>query len=170
MPTVLEGVTSNQTISVRFVKSIADTDEPKLATEINAATSVAMECLIVGTLDVTSSVERKTLRRMCERQGRERSGQITYSVGDTNIVYDPQDLAADISKGYAALSDGETGYLVERRGVHIDTAWAIGDLVRVIPVEVAANNPATPEDDDELQATISFSVIGTVKKDVALVA
>ena len=86
------------------------------------------------------------------------------------VVYDPQDMEAPVSAAYAALTDGATGYLVERRGVHVDTAWAAGDLVRVIPVEVANANPAPPEDDNELQARIAFTVIGEVQKDVAVAA
>ena len=170
MPTVLDGVSSNETISLRWVETIADTAAPKLATEINAASSVALECLVVGNFDIDFSVERTQLRRMCSRQVRERSGPVTYSIQDLFVVYDPQDMAAAVSAAYAALSDGNSGFLVERRGVHVDTAWAAGDLVRVIPVEVANANPAPPEDDNELQARVAFTVIGNVQKDVAVVA
>ena len=170
MPTVLDGVSSNETISLRWVETIADTAAPKLATEINAASSVALECLVVGNFDIDFSVERTQLRRMCSRQVRERSGPVTYSIQDLFVVYDPQDMLAPVSAAYAALSDGNSGFLVERRGVHVDTAWAVGDLVRVIPVEVANANPAPPEDDNELQARVAFTVIGNVQKDVAVVA
>ena len=170
MPTVLDGVSSNETISLRWVETIANPLAPSLATEINAASSVALECLVVGNFNIDFSVDRTQLRRMCSRQVRERSGPVTYSVQDLFVVYDPQDMAADVSKAYAALTDGASGYLVERRGVHVDTAWAAGDLVRVIPVEVANANPAPPEDDNELQARVAFTVIGEVQKDVAVVA
>lgn len=170
MPTVLDGVSSNENVSLRWVETLADPSAPKLATEINAASSVALECLIVGSFDIDFSVDRTQLRRMCSRQVRERSGPVTYSVQDLFVVYDPQDMTAAVSKAYAALSDGNAGYLVERRGVHVDTAWAVGDLVRVIPVEVANANPAPPEDDNELQARVALTVIGEVQKDVAVVA
>lgn len=170
MPTVLDGVSSNETISLRWVESIATPTAPSLATEINAASSVALECLITNTLNVDFSIERTQLRRMCSRQVRERSGPVTYSIEDIFVVYDPQNLAAPVSEAYAALTDGATGYLVERRGIHVDTAWAAGDLVRVIPVEVGNANPAPPEDDNELQARIAFTIIGEVQKDVAVVA
>lgn len=170
MPTVLDGVSSNETVSLRWVESIATPTAPSLATEINAASSVALECLVTGQFNIDFSVDRTQLRRMCSRQVRERSGPVTYSVQDLFVVYDPQNMAAPVSAAYAALTDGATGYLVERRGVHVDTAWAAGDLVRVIPVEVANANPAPPEEDNELQARIAFTVIGEVQKDVALVA
>ena len=170
MPTVLDGVSSNETINLMWVKTIVDPTAPSLATEIKAASSVAIECLATNQFNIDFSVDRTQLRRMCSRQVRERSGPVTYSVQDLFVVYDPQDLAAPVSKAYAALQDGETGYLVERRGKHVDTPWAAGDLVRVIPVEVANANPAPPEDDNELQARVAFTVIGQVHKDVALVA
>lgn len=169
MPTVLDGVSSNETVSLKWVETIADPTAPKLATELNAASSVQLECLIDGGFDIDFTVERKDLRRMCSRQVRQRSGPVTYSVQDVFVVYDPQDMAAAVSKAYAALTDGNQGYLVERRGIHVDTAWAVGDLVRVIPVEVANANPAPPEDDDELKARVAFTVIGQVQKDVAIV-
>jgi len=170
MPTVLDGVSSNETISLKWVETLANPLAPDLSTEINAVSSVALECLVVGQFDIDFSVDRTQLRRMCSRQVRERSGPVTYSIQDLFVVYDPQDMAAPVSAAYAALQDGATGYLVERRGVHVDTAWAVGDLVRVIPVEVANANPAPAEDDNELQARIAFTVIGEVQKDVALVA
>lgn len=170
MPTVLDGVSSNETVSLKWVETLANPSAPDLSTEINAVSSVALECLIDGGFDIDFTVERKDLRRMCSRQVRQRSGPVTYSVQDVFVVYDPQDLAAPVSAAYAALTDGATGYLVERRGVHVDTAWAVGDLVRVIPVEVANANPAPPEDDDELKARVAFTVIGQVLKDVAIVA
>ena len=170
MPTVLDGVSSNETVSLRWVETLANPAAPDLSTEINAVSSVALECLVVGQFDIDFSVDRTQLRRMCSRQVRERSGPVTYSIQDLFVVYDPQDLAAGVSAAYAALTDGATGYLVERRGVHVDTPWAAGDLVRVIPVEVANANPAPPEDDNELQARIAFTVIGEVLKDVAVVA
>ena len=170
MPNVLEGVSSNETVRLQWVEAIADPLAPSVATEVKAASSVSLECLMTAPFDIDFSVERTQLRRMCSRQVRERSGPVTYSIQDIFVVYDPQDLAAPVSKAYAALTDGTTGYLVERRGIDVDTDWAAGDLVRVIPVEVANSNPAPPEDDNELQARVAFTVIGEVQKDVALVA
>jgi len=170
MPTVLDGVSSNETVSLKWVETLANPAAPDLSSEINALTSVTLECLVVGGFDIDFSVDRTQLRRMCSRQVRERSGPVTYSIQDLFVVYDPQDLAAPVSAAYAALTDGATGYLVERRGIHVDTAWAAGDLVRVIPVEVANANPAPPEDDNELQARVAFTVIGEVLKDIAIVA
>src|SRR5690349_6888614 len=105
MPTVLDGVSSNETVSLKWVETIANPLAPDLSTEINAATSVSLECLVVGNFDIDFSVDRTQLRRMCSRQVRERSGPVTYSIQDLFVVYDPQDLAAPVSAAYAALTD-----------------------------------------------------------------
>lgn len=170
MPTVLDGVSSNETVSLKWVEAIAVTTAPDLSTEINAAGSVTLECLLTETFSPDASVEKAQLRRMCSRQVRERNGLVTRTVADLVGVYDPQDLAAAVSKAYVALNPGDTGFLVVRWGVHVDEAWAVGDLVDVYPVEVGYRTKIAAADNDELQFKAGISVIGEVKEDVALVA
>ena len=170
MPTVLDGVASNETVSLKWVAAIAATTAPKLATEINAATSVQLECLLTQTFSPDATVEKAQLRRMCSRQVRERNGAVTRTIADLVGVYDPQDLAAAVSKAYATLTPGAQGYLVVRWGVHVDTPWAVGDLVDVYPVEVGYRAKIAAADNDELQFKAGVSISGEVEEDVALVA
>lgn len=170
MPDVLDGVSSNETVSLKWVETIAVTTAPDLSTEINAGTSVALECLLTETFSPDASVEKASLRRMCSRQARERNGIVTRTIADLVGVYDPQDLAADVSKAYAALVPGDTGFLVVRWGVNVDTPWTAGDLVDVYPVEIGYRTKIAAADNDELQFKAGISIIGEVKEDVALVA
>jgi len=170
MPTVLDGVASNETVSLKWVEDIANPAAPSLATEINAATTVTLECLLTQTFSPDATVEKAQLRRMCSRQVRERNGAVTRTIADLIGVYDPQDMAADVSKAYAALSPGATGFLVVRWGVHVDTPWAAGDLVDVYPVEIGYRAKIAAADNDELQFKAGVSIIGEVEEDVALVA
>lgn len=170
MPTVLDGVASNETVSLTWVEDIADPSAPSLATEIDAATSVKLECLLTQTFSPDATVEKAQLRRMCSRQVRERNGMVTRTIADLIGVYDPQDLAAAVSEAYAALTPGATGFLVARWGVHVDTAWTAGDLVDVYPVEVGYRAKIAAADNDELQFKAGVSIIGEVHEDVALVA
>jgi hypothetical protein len=57
VPTIITGVASDETVSVKWVPTIADVNAPKLATEINAATSVTLECLLTETFSPDASVE-----------------------------------------------------------------------------------------------------------------
>lgn len=170
MPVVLDGVSSNETVSLTWVATIADPASPKLATEVDAATSVKLECLLTETFSPDASVEKAQLRRMCSRQVRERNGLVTRTVADLIGVYDPQDMAAPVSKAYVTLVPGATGFLVVRWGVHVDTAFAAGDLVDVYPVEVGYRTKIAAADNDELQFKAGLSIIGEVQEDVALVA
>lgn len=170
MPTVLDGVASNETVSLKWVEALATPSAPSLATEVNAATTVTLECLLTQTFSPDATVEKAQLRRMCSRQVRERNGAVTRTIADLVGVYDPQDLAGPLSEAYAALTPGATGYLVVRWGVHVDTAWAVGDLVDVYPVEVGYRAKIAAADNDELQFKAGVSISGEVQEDVALVA
>lgn len=170
MPTVLDGVASNETVSLKWVATLANPAAPSLATEINAATSVQLECLLTEAFSPDATVEKAQLRRMCSRQVRERNGRVTRTVADLVGVYDPQDLAAPVSKAYVALEPGAQGFLVVRWGVHVDTPWAAADLVDVYPVEVGFRAKIAAADNDELQFKAGISISGDVQEDVALVA
>lgn len=169
MPTVIPGVSSDATVSLKWVAAIANTSAPKLATEINAVTSVSLECLLTENFAPDASAEVVANRRMCSKQVFERGGTITYTIADLIAAYDPQDLAAPLSKAYVALEPGAEGFLVARWGVDVDTAWATGDLVDVYPVEVAFRSKMAPELNSELKFKAKPLIVGTVVEDVAIV-
>lgn len=171
MPTVLDGIASNETVSVKWVTTIADTTAPKLATEINAATSANLECLMTEKFSPDASVDKVTLRRACSAAVRERNGAVTQTIADIVAVYDPQAaLTTALNKAYTNLVRGAQGYLVVRWGKHVDTAWAVGDKVDVYPVEIGFRTKIAGADNDELQFKAGVAIRGDVKEDVALVA
>jgi len=169
MPTIIPGVASDETVSVKFVQTIADVSAPKL-TELNAVSAVQLECLLTENFAPDASADTTQIRRMCSKQTQERAGTVTRTIADLVGAYDPQDLAAPISKAYAALEPGATGFLVVRWGVHVDTAWTVGDLVDVFPVEIAFRAKMAPEQSSELKFKAKPLVTGTVTEDVALAA
>ena len=108
MPTIITGVASDETVSVKWVPTITDVNAPKLATEINAATSVTLECLLTETFSPDASAEVGEVRRMCSKQVQQRGGTVTLTIEDLIYAYDPQGLAtAAINKAYAALVQGQ---------------------------------------------------------------
>ena len=115
MPTIITGVASDETVSVKWVPTITDVNAPKLSTEINAATAVTLECLLTETFSPDASAEVGEVRRMCSKQVQQRGGTVTLTIEDLIYAYDPQGLAsAAINKAYAALVQGAEGYLVVR--------------------------------------------------------
>ena len=170
MPTVLDGVASNESVSIKWVTTIANTAAPALASEINAATSVTLECLMTDKFSPDASVEKVSLRRACSAQVRERNGAITRTVADIIAVYDPQAAgSAAINKAYTALAPRAQGYLVVRWGKHVDTAWAVADKVDVYPVEIGYRSKIAGADNEELTFKAGVAIRGEVKDDVALV-
>ena len=160
MPTILDGVSTNETEGLRAVMAYADPTAPKLATEFNAMSSVALECLLVDRFNPDASVDKAQLRRMCSAKVRERSGQETRTIADLIGVYDPQDLSAPVSKAYVTLAKGATFFLTDVRGIHLDgPALVAGDLSTIYKVQVGYRIEIQGADNDEYQFKAGVSVL-----------
>lgn len=159
MPTILDGITTNETWGAKAVATYADPAAPKLATEYNAATSVVLECLLVERTKPSAKVEKTTLRRACSSKGRERAGVETRQLAPLRGVYNPQDLAAPVSKAYVALAKGTVWYLTLRNGIHIDTALEAADKVTIYKVSVDYRIEVEAADNDEFQWEAGLSVL-----------
>lgn len=160
MPTLLDGVSTEETEGVQWVVNIAAPGTSvSLASEFSAATSVALECLMTQKIAPDGSVEMASLRRACSSKVRQRAGAKTRTIARLVSVYDPQDLAAPLSKAYVALAEGNVGFLVIKRGVHLDTAPAAGDLVTIYKVEVTQRIELQAADNDEFQFGADFAVL-----------
>lgn len=159
MPEILDGVSTNETEAVVWVADIADPSAGiSLATEYSATSSVPLECLMTEKINPDGTVELTTLTRACSTKGRQRAGVESRTIADITAVYDPQDLAADVSKAYVTLEKDASGFLVIRRGVHLDTAAAEGDLVTIYAVTVTHRVELQGADNDEYQFKAGISV------------
>ena len=117
MPTIIiTGVASDETVSARRVPTITDVNAPKLATEINAATSVTLECLLTETFSPDASAEVGEVRRMCSKQVQQRGGTVTLTIEDLIYAYDPQARVRRHQQGVRRARAGPKGYLVVRWG------------------------------------------------------
>ena len=173
MPTVPTGIPSVGYWTARLVTAIADTAAPKLATEINAASSVSAECIFgKGWGGPSASYEKTKNERFCTIQSYERLGKLTYTIDDFVFAADPQSGAGNtaLNKVWELVKDGWTGFLVLRIGKSVDTAPAVEDKVWVFPVEVGVAVPQVGADNEDQKAKCAVSVIGAVKRTVAVVA
>ena len=108
MPTVPTGIPSVGYWTARLVTTIADTAAPKLATEVNAASSVAAECIFGKAWGGPSATYEKVKNeRFCTIQSYERLGKLTYSIDDFVFAADP---------GMARWPAGDDGLDSARRG------------------------------------------------------
>lgn len=173
MPTVPTGIPSVGYWTARLVTTIANTAAPSLGTEINAASSVAAECLFGKSWGGPSaSYEKVKNERFCTIQSYERLGKLTYSIDDFVFAADPQSGAGStaLNKVWDLVKDGWTGFLVLRVGKSVDTAAAAADKVWVFPVEVGVAVPQVGADNEDQMVRSAVSVIGEVQRNVALVA
>lgn len=170
-----EAVKAQGNISVRVVQTIADPTAPKLATEINAATSVDVSCFLYGGGIGTSTQNKgEAPRRICATDTFQEFGNTTYEVSDLQYAYDPQlALSAAVNKARQILEPGTEVWLVVRLGLAANSeAWAEGQIVDLWHVRLGRQNKTTTGDAefDQLSITQGAIVLEPPVEDVALVA
>lgn len=169
--TVPAGVPADGYVSVKFVPAIANPAAPSLATEINAAGTVDLTCLLTKDgFGPAGEAQAISDERLCAKQVFEDYGTVTYTIDNLIYVYDVQNAASESNKAYAALPEKTTGYLVARWGKDVDTAWAAADKVDVYPVKMGPQVKQKPEANSKLKVSQKPFVTGPVQHDVAIVA
>lgn len=144
-----EGTPTLGAVKVKAVLSVTDTAAPKLATEINAGTSVDISCHLLADGWMPSAETAKTTkkRRLCSKSDTEQLSTTTYRVGALRYIHNPQ--AADAAANNEArnlLKSGLKFYFVERHGLDAQTgAFAVGQHVRthylVLGPQIRMNDP-----------------------------
>lgn len=171
MPTTVPAaVPSDGFVKLKWVTTIANPAAPSLATEINAASSLDLECYLKEMFTPKTEAAAVEDRRMCSKQVFQTPGTYTYTIDDLVAVYDVQNAASVANKAYAALTPGATGYLVARWGMDSDTAYAAGQKVDVFPVTLGPRVKLPPEANSQLKFTVKPFVTSTVQSDVAIAA
>lgn len=115
-----EGTPTLGTTSVWAIVAIADEEAPKLATEINAVTSVNASCyLFPEGWNPGASTARGTKKpRLCSKSVIEQLNRTTYTIGDLQYIYDPQGADSDPNNELKELLvEGTEIYLLERIGL-----------------------------------------------------
>ena len=160
-------------VSLYFVPAIANTAAPKL-TEMNAVASCNIS-RVVYAWDPNGS------QGVTERShyGSEFAGTMLgrAKFDPAELEYDDDPQGAGVAAEYAhlgKLTPGLTGFLVDRRGIHIDTALAAGQKVDIYPVEIGALNRVpidpTSTDGQKLRDEFRVFVTGEVKHGVSITA
>jgi hypothetical protein len=170
------GVSARGNDSVIWVPTLADPSAPTV-TELTSASAVNLSCALIG---FSPSVEQATFTdtRLCSKQTFNRLGSATYSIDTLNYVYNPQAVGGASpdpdNVAYDALTAGQNGYFVHRRGLDAQSVDVAADqIVNVYPVELGAQSdvPLDPTAEGALiQCQQNVSVIGEVKRDVKVVA
>lgn len=161
--------------SVTVVQTVADTAAPKLATEINAASSVNVSCFLYsGGVGTSSTNKGEAPRRLCTTETFQQFGNTTYEITDLMYVYDPQGDDADpANEAKAALTEGTDVYLVVRKGLDAQSsAYATTQKVDVWHVRLGPQNRGATGDGefDEFAITQSVIVLSPPEFDATIAA
>lgn len=135
-----EGTPTLGATKVVAAVTVADGTAPKLATEIDAATSVELSCFLLanGWNPDASTAKGTKPARLCSKTQQEQLNRTTWTIPDLMYSYDPQaDDAAAENKAKALLVEGARIAVVERRGPDAqDEPFAVGDRTRTFFLEL----------------------------------
>lgn len=157
-----EAVKAQGNTSVTVAQTITDTAAPKLATEINAPTSVNVSCFLYsGGVGTANTNKGEAPRRICTTETFQQFGNTSYDVTDLMYVYDPQaDDTDPANKAKAALTEGTDVYLVIRKGLDAQTsALAVAQKVDIWHVRLGPQNRGATGDGEFDEFAITQTVI-----------
>lgn len=113
-----------------LVLSMADTDSPDLSSEIGAVGSLDVSCFIRDFNPELQSNSGNAPARLCTTIQLPVEGLTQFNPIEVRYVYDPQAATStDDNKLRAAATRGTEFYLVVRKGIDAQTAFAAGDYV-----------------------------------------
>lgn len=157
-----------------WVPAIADITAPKL-TELAAAGAIELTGYVYT--DIARPTRNTNLvsreRRLADPSQFQQVGSGTYTGGALNYALDPQAASGTTDrKVWDAFENGAQGFFVQRVGVDVDTALAVGQNVSVFPVDVDEGVliPEGQDDSAEAAATNTYTVTSPPARLVALVA
>lgn len=136
-------------LKVAVVSAVASPAAPKVATEVTAAGSLDISCYIRAWNPEITTNSGTAPSRLCTTLDLPAEGKTSIAAIPLMYVYDPQgdDAAAD-NKAKAKLTQGSEFYIVVRKGLPFDTAWATGQQTEVWKVRCGRQNRVQSGDDE----------------------
>lgn len=164
-----ESAPAEGNIKVTFLPgAIADVDEVTPTEANNAANVNLAGFLMPGWTGLQSNQNTGQDRRFGSKEGFDRLGRITRSLGQLQYTWLPQAGNADAANdAYVGLAEGTTGHVMFGFDKDPAAAWAADDVYWLAPVECGAQNPDSTGSDEFAPLTItqSLGITGTVTKD-----
>lgn len=158
-----EGVPSLGARKVKAVVAVADRTAAKLATEINAATSVdvSLHLRASGWSPTATTNKGQKPRRLGSKRQAEQLNSTTFSLGTLQYVYDPQADEGDPGQeAFDLLKEGTKIDLLERLGLDAESvAFAVGQKTRDHYVNLGPQIPMGDPTDENEEFYISQDVV-----------
>lgn len=148
--------------------AVADVNAPTAA-ELTAGIDIS--CYLTGDgLAISVDQQSITDERLCSTSTFEKRGRKTHSVDVTYIDNTNSVAHAAFNEAREALDEGSVHYLVTRRNLPYETAFADSQLVRVYPVEAGFPAEVPGEANSVTRTTSKLFVTGDPGIDVAVTA
>lgn len=161
-------------VKVKACLAIADLAAPKLATEINAVSSVDLSCFLRPFTPGITTGSGAAPNRLCSTITLPQRGRTEFASFDLSYVYDPQapDTAVN-NKAKALLLPGTVLFFVIRKGLDArGVDYAVGQRTEIWRVRVDRQNRVTSGDgdQDEFQITQSAFPLAPPNEDGVIAA
>jgi hypothetical protein len=151
-------------VSVLVVPALTDPLAPTVA-ELTAPTAVDISCYLTSD-GYTPGLDEQVIsdERLCSTQVFEQPGRFTRTL---DTIYIDNTNTTDPNEAKETLVPGSTHYLVVRRGLPYEDAYAAAQTVFVSPIKAGQYNDQPPEANSVLktaqkQFITGASVVGTV--------
>lgn len=140
-----EGTPTLGNTKIKAAVAVEDLTAPKLATEINAATSVDISCFVYPAGWNPTGAQGKGTKplRLCTKSQRDSLNRVSWTAPTLQYVYDPQ--GADAAPGNEAkelLVEGAEVVIIERRGIDSDDPFVVAERVRSHHLRLGAQIPS----------------------------
>lgn len=151
----------------RFIVAAASPAALTVA-ELTATTGCDIQLAMRPGFGLTGETPKQTDRRLGSRIVYESFGPTTQTFADAILIDMPQTAPAQAARKHLdVLTDGATGWLVNRRGIGSSSenwvAWATTQRYMIIPCAVGAQTPqAGSEDGGKFEVHISFAKTGPI--------
>lgn len=153
--TEVPGTSAEGNITTLWVPTIADIKRPTMA-ELEAGTDISNYVMLGGwTFEPsqdTVSDQRENSTQDFGAPGRKSAGDISIEVIDnTNTEH------AEQNKAVTLMAEGNSGFIVRRRGMATDAALAAGQKLTVVSVKCGEKKVLNPDANTMIRSTIHCS-------------
>lgn len=141
------------------VPAIAAIAEPKV-NELTAATAVNISCYITaGGFSVTPEQATISDDRECDTFSASMPGRVTFSSPAVTVIDNTNSPnATGSNKAVDTLIPGSTVFIVRRRGIAFDAAYAAGQKVEVYKALVGKPQPVASEANSTIRTTFPLFI------------
>lgn len=172
MPNTVTAHLEDGRVKTVFVKTIEDVTKPTVAELTAAALDLSYWLTADGwKLDHSQDMiddDREGAAAVGQIPGQEKYENGTLQVLDNVNIKDGQTTASN--EAVEKLTAGTQGYIVRRRGLPTDDAFAAGQTVSVFKVTIGIKTPVAHAANQRQMSTISFSADPSSQDETATVA